>query len=198
MADELLEGAETEEPINPGEEPEPGPGEEPGPEDPIDPGMQTFGVVGYVFIEEADQYVREHYMSTEALRTSWEALEAADKAALLRRSFEAIELLPFAGHKTCCEQQTAFPRCPSTEIPVQVKSAQIEQALMSSDPEASEEAKQYEKMWQWGVSSYSIGNLSESISAGTYGAGALRTAGITSAVAARLLAPYMQGGYNIR
>lgn len=168
------------------------------PEDPIDPGMSTFGFLGYVTLDEANTYVTEHYMSTEALRVGWEALEDADKAVLLRRSFQAIELLPFSGHKTCCDQPFAFPRCPSRTVPDAVKFAQIEQALIGADAEATEEAKQYEKMWQWGVSSYSIGNLSESISAGTYGAGALRTAGITSAAAARLLAPYMQGGYKIR
>ncbi len=166
-------------------------------EDPVDPGMSTFGVIGYVTLEEANQYVLEHYMSTEVLRVGWEALEDADKAALLRRSFMAIEMLPFTGHKAKCGQDMSFPRCPHSEVPLQIKFAQIEQALIGADSEATEEAKQYERMWQWGVSSYTIGNLSEHISTGTYGAGALRTAGITSAVAARYLAPYMQGGYKI-
>lgn len=171
---------------------------EPEPVEPIDPWMETFGFLGYVTLDEANTYVSEHYMSTEDFRIGWEALEDADKAALLRRSFQAIELLPFSGRKTCCSQPFAFPRWPSEEVPLAVKFAQIEQSLVGSDTTATEEAKQYEKMWQWGVSSYTIGNLSESISAGTYGAGALRTAGITSAAAARFLAPYLQGGYNIR
>lgn len=167
-------------------------------EEPIDPGMSTFGQLGYVTLEEADQYVSENYMSTEALRTSWEALEPADRAALLRRSFQIIELLPFVGHKTSPEQLCAFPRCPSTEVPDAVKFAQIEQALIAGDADSTEEAKQYERMWQWGVSSYRIGNLSERLSTGAYGIGALRAAGVSSPVAARLLAPYIQGGYNIR
>lgn len=168
------------------------------PDEPVDPGMSTFGNLGYVTLDEADTYVTEHYMSTETFRKGWEALDAADRAALLRRSFQAIELLPFTGRKTCCSQPFAFPRWPSETVPDAIKFAQIEQALIGADAEATEEAKQYEKMWQWGVNSYTIGNLSESISAGTYGAGALRTAGITSAAAARLLGPYMQGGYKIR
>lgn len=166
--------------------------------DPVDPGMMTFGVVGYVSIEEANQYVLEHYMSSDTLRLSWEALEDADKAVLLRRSFQSIESLPFTGHKTDPDQTTAFPRCPSTSIPLAIKSAQIEQALIGADAEASEDSKHYEKLWQWGVSSYTIGKLHESLSTGTYGAGALRMAGISSPVASRLLAPFMQGGYNIR
>lgn len=183
------------EPINP----EAPPADEPLEEDnPIDPGMQTFGVVGYISLEEADQYVLEHYMSTEELRVGWESLKDADKAALLRRSFQSIELLPFTGHKTSLDQTTAFPRCPYPEVPWAVKAAQVEQALIGADPTATDEAQHYEKLWQWGVSSYTIGNLSEHISKGTYGAGAMRTAGISSPVASRLLAPFIQGGYNIR
>lgn len=170
---------------------------EPAPE-PIDPGMSTFGILGYVTLDEANTYVSEHYISTEAFRQGWEALEDADKAALLRRSFQAIELLPFAGRKTCCGQPFAFPRWPYEEVPDAVKFAQIEQALVGADAEAAEEAKQYERMWQWGVSSYSIGNLSEHISTGSYGADALKSSGITSATASRLLTPFMQGGYTIR
>lgn len=166
--------------------------------EPVDPGIGTFGFLGYVTLDEADSYVSEHYMSTEAFRQGWEALEDADKAALLRRSFQAIELLPFTGHKTCVDQPFAFPRCPCTTVPDAIKFAQIEQALIGADSEADDDAKKYEKMWQWGVSSYTIGNLSERLSTGNYGAGILRTAGITSAAASRLLAPFLQGGYNIR
>lgn len=167
-------------------------------EEPIDPGMSTFGFLGYVTLEEADQYITEHYMSKESLRISWEALEPVDRAALLRRSFQAIELLPFTGHKLDPSQPTAFPRCPYTEVPDAVKFAQVEQALVGADSEASEETKHYEKLWQWGVSSYTIGNLHESLSTGNYGAGALRSAGISSPEAAKLLSPFIWGGFNIR
>lgn len=164
---------------------------------PIDPGMQTYGYLGYVTLEDANQYILENYIKSDELRVGWEALDDDDKAALLRKSFQAIELLPFSGRKTCCEQSTAFPRWPSTDVPEHIKMAQIENALSMSDTAASEDAKQYEKMWQWGVSSYSIGNLSESLSAGSYGAGAARTTGIVSAAASRLLSPFLQGGYRI-
>lgn len=169
------------------------------PEEPeVDPGMQTFGCLGYVTLEEANQYVSEHYMKSDDLRVSWEALDDDDKAVLLRKSFQTIEMLPFAGRKTCCSQSTAFPRWPDTEVPDVIKFAQVENALVMSDMTASEDAKQYEKMWQWGVSSYSIGNLSERLSTGDYGAGAAKTTGIMSATATRLLNPFLQGGYAIR
>lgn len=154
-------------------------------------------MVGYVTIEEANKYVSEHYIKSDQLRVCWEAIDDEDRSALLRKSFQVIEMLPFVGRKTCISQQSAFPRWPSTEVPEAVKSAQIENALVMSDSEASDEAKQYEKMWQWGVSSYSIGSLSESLSQGAYGAGASRTSGIVSATASRLLMPFLQGGYKI-
>lgn len=166
--------------------------------EPVDPGMMTFGLLGYVTLDEANTYVSEHYMTTEEFRQSWEALEDANKAALLRRSFQIIELLPFTGRKTCCSQPFAFPRWPSDTVPDSIKFAQIEQALVGADSEATEEAKQYQRMWQWGVSSYTIGNLSERISSGSYSADPLKSAGVTSATASRLLAPFLQGGYNIR
>lgn len=166
--------------------------------DPVDPGVSSFGFLGYVTLDEADTYVSEHYTSTETFRQGWESLENADKAVLLRRSFQVIELLPFSGRKTCCDQPFAFPRWPHTEVPDSIKFAQIEQALIGADAEATEDAKQYERMWQWGVSTYTIGNLSERISRGIYGADALKKVGITSATASRLLAPFLQGGYSIR
>lgn len=155
-------------------------------------------IIGYVTLDEANKYMAENYVSADEVRTSWEGLTDDDKAALLRRSFQSIELLPFIGHKLCPEQKTQFPRCPYTEVPDPVKWAQIEQAATTSNDGENEEAKHYEKLWQWGVNSYTIGNLSETISTGTYGAGALRTAGVSSPVAARLLSPYIQGGFNIR
>ncbi|MCM1233018.1 MAG: hypothetical protein NC489_23080 [Ruminococcus flavefaciens] len=168
------------------------------PEFPVDPGMATFGFLGYVTLDEADSYVMEHYMSTETQRVCWEALEDADRAALLRRAFQTIELLPFTGHKTDPSQPTAFPRCPSTEVPLAIKFAQIEQALIGADEDANTDAKQYQKMLQWGIASYRIGNLSESMHEGGAGGGIAGATGIISATASRLLAPFMQGGYNIR
>ena len=66
--------------------------------------------IGYVTVEEANEYVKEHYMSTDPARIRWDALTDGDKAVLLRTSFEAIELLPFSGHKSYKDQTTAFPR----------------------------------------------------------------------------------------
>ena len=155
--------------------------------------------IGYVTLAEADTYIATHYISTDSLRTSWEALSNADKVALLLRSFETIELLPFAGRKADASQEHAFPRYPSQEVPKDIKHAQIENAVASADTSTTEEAAHYGRLWQFGVQSYSIGNLSEHISEGAWSTGTTATAssGIISAVATRLLRPYLLGNCRI-
>ena len=157
------------------------------------------GEIGYVTLAQADEYVATHYISSDNLRTSWEALSDEDRSALLLRSFETMELLPFSGRKTDSEQTYAFPRYPSQEVPTAVMHAQIENALSSADTSTAEEAAHYGRLWQFGVQSYSIGNLTEHISEGAWSSGSTNAAatGIISSVANRLLRPYLAGSYNI-
>lgn len=156
-------------------------------------------MVGYVTLEQANEYIATHYISTDKLRLAWEDLDDADKSALLLKSFETIELLPFAGRKTAAGQPNAFPRCPDTEVPKQIQWAQIENALVASDTASSEEAEHYGRLWQFGVQSYSIGNLSEHISEGAWSSGSTTAvaSGLVSANATRLLKPYLLGSYRI-
>ena len=155
--------------------------------------------IGYVTLAEADAYVATHYISTDNLRTSWEALSSEDRSALLLRSFETIEILPFSGRKTDPQQPYSFPRYPSQEVPKEIKNAQIENALSSADTSTAEEAAHYGRLWQFGVQSYSIGNLSEHISEGAWSSGTTNSAasGIVSSVATRLLRPFLVGCYRI-
>lgn len=156
-------------------------------------------MVGYVTVEQADEYIATHYISTDKLRTTWESLSEEDKSALLLKSFETIELLPFAGRKAVPGQPNAFPRYPDTEVPNQILWAQIENALTSADTSASEEAEHYGRLWQFGVQSYSIGNLSEHISEGAWSSGTTNSvaSGLVSTAATRLLKPYLIGSYRI-
>ena len=158
--------------------------------------------IGYVTVEEANTYIKEHYMSTDAARIRWDALTDGDKAVLLRTSFEAIELLPFSGHKSYKDQTTAFPRYPDTAVPPAVVAAQVENALASSDSSGVEEDQSYAKMRAWGIQSYSIGNLSETLGAGGSSAVAAAVdaciqAGIISVKAQQFLTPFLRGGYRI-
>lgn len=154
-------------------------------------------MIGYVTLEEADQYVETHYVEDASERTFWEDLDDSDKQVLLLTSFEAIERLPFTGRKTFNSQETMFPRYPSTTVPKDVKAAQIENALIQADTSEAEEAKQYERLWSAGVSSYSIGNLSETVGNATFGVSAATQSGLTSPKAKKLLIPFMSGGYRI-
>ena len=154
--------------------------------------------IGYVDLAYADSYVAAHFLSTDELRMTWEGLDEMDKEVLLRRSFESLEGLPFSGRKTDPKQPNAFPRCPYEEVPEAIKNAQVENAVSLSDSAASEDAAFYEKLWQYGVESYSIGNLSEKTSRGTWGRNATTTTGLVSAKATQMLQPFVSGGYCIR
>lgn len=155
--------------------------------------------IGYVTVDQANEYVATHYISADSLRIAWESLMEADRAALLLQSFETIELLPFAGRKLSPEQPNAFPRFPSQTVPRAIMCAQIENALSSADTTTSEEAAHYGRLWQFGVQSYSIGNLSEHISEGAWSSGNVTSvaSGLVSTVATRLLKPYLMGSYRI-
>lgn len=157
-------------------------------------------VIGYVTVVEAAEYIKTRYASTDELRQAWEAMGEADQAVYLQKSFDAIETLPFRGRKFSTDQQTAFPRWPSEVVPEAVKRAQIENALTLSDATSVEEAALYDKLWKYGVNSYSIGNLSESSSNGSWGrasSNAAVAAGVTSTAAVNLLRPYLGGGFCI-
>lgn len=155
------------------------------------------GMVGYVTVAEADEYVRTHYLKNDELFKAWFELDSDDKTVLLSRSFQVIELLPFAGRKLDPAQEAAFPRWPSKEVPDAIKWAQIENALARSNASNEEDAKFYERLWTYGVESYTIGNLSERTSSGTYGVGGAQSTGVVSAIANRLLRPYLGGGYRM-
>ena len=155
--------------------------------------------IGYVTLEQANEYIATHYISSDPLRVGWSELNDADKSALLLKSFETIELLPFTGRKAVPGQPNAFPRWPEQEVPNQILYAQIENALSLSDSSSTDEAAHYNRLWQFGVNSYSIGDLSEHISEGAWSSGSTTSAasGIVSIVAMRLLKPFLIGNYRI-
>ena len=155
--------------------------------------------MSYVDVAYADEYVNTHFLSVDERCFNWEALDNNDKEVLLQRSFEAIECLPFVGRKTNPDQPNAFPRYPFEEVPEAVKYAQVENAITLSDSSASEDAAFYEKLWQYGVESYSIGNLSERTSSGAWGRNVTASSsGVISAKAINFLKPFLNGSYNIR
>lgn len=154
-------------------------------------------VVGYVTLEEANAYVTDHFMSSNATRVAWESLSDADKMVLLRNSYRAIEMLGFRGRKTCATQSSAFPRWPSTYVPQQIKDAQVANAIVLADESSREDAAYYDKLRTYGIKSYRIGNLSETLATSAESAGASSYQGIYSQEAMRLLSPWLGGGFKI-
>ena len=154
-------------------------------------------VVGYVTLEEADAYVTDHFMSSNMTRVAWESLSDADKMVLLRNSYRAIEMLTFRGRKTDMAQPSAFPRWPSTDVPTQIKEAQVANAIVLADESSQDDVAYYDKLRTFGVKSYHIGNLSETLTAPAEGATATSYQGIYSQEALRLLSPWLGGGFKI-
>lgn len=154
-------------------------------------------VVGYVTLEEADAYVTDHFMSSDVTRVAWESLSDADKMVLLRNSYRAIEMLTFRGRKTDATQPSAFPRWPSTDVPEQIKVAQIANAVVLADESSREDAEHYEKLRTYGVQSYRIGNLSETLSSSENTNVSTMYRGIYSQEAQQLLGPWLGGGFKI-
>lgn len=152
--------------------------------------------MSYNTVDEADSYVASHYLATDAERLEWEKLDEDSKAILLTRSKEVIDNLPLRGRKSECTQPDAFPRDGQTVVPEQVKAAEVELAIALSDTDAKEVQNQYQKMVDYGISSYSIGNFSESILAYQKNSVSMLY-GLISNTAERLLQPWMGGGFCI-
>lgn len=69
------------------------------------------GEDSYCSLEYAEQYIAEHYTSSDAYRTRWSTLSNEDKEALLRSSCTAIDKgLTFIGMKRTYSQKLQFPR----------------------------------------------------------------------------------------
>ena len=154
-------------------------------------------VVGYVTLEEANAYVTDHFISSNMTRVAWESLSDADKLVLLRNSYRAIEMLTFRGRKTAAAQPSAFPRWPSTDVPVTIKDAQIANAIVLADESSREDVAYYDKLRTYGVKSYHLGNLSETLASSAEDSSALACRGIYSQEAMRLLSPWLGGGFKI-
>ena len=160
--------------------------------------MDEETVYGYVTLAEAEEYIASHFIYDDPLRSAWDALEAADKIVLLTRSFDSIEMLPSVGRKTEENQPNAFPRWPLTEVPKEIKMAQIDNAITLLDSSATEDAEHYRTLWRYGVNAYVIGNLSEKIGEGAWGNSPTANAEIVSNKAETLLKRFLRGSYTIR
>ena len=135
----------------------------------------------YCTIEYADEYFKNRLHAE-----SWGETGDADKEKALRQATKEIDRQRLNGRKTNPSQPLAFPRYPDAEIPQNVKEACCEEALALLERGNS----QRRKLQQEGVQSFSLGNMSETFTAGA-------GKGLLSQEAKELLKPWLIGAVMI-
>jgi len=155
--------------------------------------MLQKGKNSYVTVVEADRYVAARYFGDEPARKHWDALNCVeDKNRLLVRACTMLDAMRFPMRKTDTRQTLSWPRGGRRDVPDGIRHAQIEIALWAASEasgDTSAETSRADLIAQ-GVTSYSIGNLSESLDGSKAAQGAMQ-----SQTVALLLQPYLSGGY---
>lgn len=152
--------------------------------------------MSYCTVAQANEYVRNFYVSADEARMRWESLSDADKQILLNQAHSIIDSLPLTGRKTSVDQPDAFPRCPDSVVPEEVQNAECELALALSDEAVNASLDDYRKMVNYGIQSYSIGNFSETLL--SYSKNSIEIKyGLISSKAKQLLTPWLTGGFRI-
>jgi hypothetical protein len=150
------------------------------------------GTDSYVTLAEANTYVQTHFLSTSPARVAWEALSDSDKEVLLRVSCAQIQQLPFTGRAAEYEQTLAFPRLGQDAVPYEVRSAQVENALVMQNSSITTEIEQRQLLQAQGVTEFALGPLREK-----YGTSSGSAPSLFSIRATSLLKPWLSGGYKI-
>lgn len=151
----------------------------------------------YVTIAQADQYVKEHYVSNEPLRIQWESLSDEDKEIYLRRAFEQINALPFTGRRRDLRQTLPFPRYIWKNSDwYNVQRAQIIVAYASTDISRVSESAEIESWRLQGLSEVKLGDATYKFSSNSAGESAGSYYGLPKE-AYLLLRRWLTGGYDI-
>jgi hypothetical protein len=141
----------------------------------------TVGENSYIDIDEANEYFTGRLHAE-----SWGETSDADKEKALKQATKEIDRQPLTGRKATDTQALAFPRYPDSEVPEVVKEACCEVALALLERGNS----QRRKLQQEGVQSFTLGNMSESYTAGA-------GKGLLSQEAKELLRPWLIGAVHI-
>lgn len=143
--------------------------------------MITVGTDTYITIEQANEYVVSHFVSTDAQRIAWESLQNDDKEVYLRKATEQIESIRYTGVCKDSGQALSFPRCfeminrhfknenyfdfkfrnglyCQADVPDSVKNAQAEEALEMASPTSDTDSY---NAYAGHVENYSVIGLSE-------------------------------------
>jgi len=174
----------------------------------------TVGTDTYITVADADTYVSLNRLSTDDQREAWDKLATADKEILLRQATAAIERIRFPGIKQDNDQTLSFPRYAlpptpkrrrpessfyndewlnDTEVPDNVISAEVEEALELGSPGA--DSKRFDVM-RGPVESYKIGQLSENFRLRSSSGNSVETI-LRSRRAQELLSLQAGGSYSV-
>lgn len=145
--------------------------------------MLTVGINSYVTLEDA-------LLLSQGMKQAEKFAALTDTAQenLLKNAAARIDLLPLSGRKLCAAQAMAFPRDYQTEVPEQVKTAQVLEALAALD----DERNMRQSLQSQGVTAVTLGEVSES-----YGGSMAVSGGLISPDACQLLRRYIAGSVMI-
>lgn len=144
------------------------------------------GYNSYITVSEADELLQG-----DVLYEKFSAMTTEQKEKLLTDAAMRIDALPLSGRKKSVMQYMEFPRSYQDEVPYQVKSAQASEAVSVLDTESESRRLMQEQ----GVTSVTLGKVSESYGSGTTGAEKYK--GLHSAAAFVLLRRYISGSFPI-
>ncbi len=148
----------------------------------------TVGENSYIDVEEASGYFAGRLHAE-----SWTGADDSTKEAALKQATRAIDRQLFKGRKADLAQTLAFPRYPDEEAPDIVKDACCEEALALLERGNSQRGK----LQAEGVTSITIGSVSETYADGISGGSGALGRGLLSQEARELLRPWLLGAANI-
>ena len=157
--------------------------------------MLQVGVDTYITIEEMNQYVTTHFVSSDALRVQWEATSEEDQEVWLRRAFDQINSLPYTGRPKNPKQKLPFPRHGQVDF-LNVKYAQAEQAIAITDTVEQQEINDRLRLRRAGVTEYRIGDLQEKFNGQIPSASNGTFFGLAEK-AYSYLSKWLRGGYKV-
>lgn len=157
------------------------------------------GIDTYVTLEEADKYIKLHYPYGNSMRKKWEqTVVSDDREVLLISACCELEALSWNGFASDDEQLLSFPRKPDKRrfgtfsVPAAIKNAQTELALWLCAEIDGGEASKRAALKAQGVTSFTLGDLSESYD----GKSALPSPLICGKCEA-LISRYLAGGFEV-
>ena len=147
----------------------------------------------YVTIEEADGYIARFHKGDTA--DYWSGLSEQRKTTALLVACAELNSLPFAGRATYKDQPLSFPRHPSKDVPQAICYAQIEIALLPfAQCPAEVKSNQRLELQRQGVTSFSLGDLSESY--GGVSGMVMEYPFLLNERISRLISRYLHGGHT--